>query len=124
MQKVIERINIELTKINSGNGQDISRQLIIKCCNIIRQIVDRDFYSAYYDQIEEMLKPIFDLLVQPTKIFFDDEIVMIIKRMIKIKKQVTPTLWALLVTFPAVLTKQKDCLSNLLDTLNLYIQYG
>lgn len=63
-------------------------------------------------------------MTEPSKIFFDDEIVMIVKRMIRQKKSVSPTQWALLRTFPAVLQKNKDCLGNLLDTVNLYIVHG
>lgn len=83
LQKIIERIVHEHTKLQNNQGNEDSRQLIIKCCNIIRTIVDRECYGRFYDQIEPMLQILFVKLTDPTQIFFDDELVMIIKRMIK-----------------------------------------
>ena len=71
-----------------------------------------------------MLQILFAKLSDPTQIFFDDELVMIIKRMIKQNKKISPMQWELLNTFPAVLTKNKDSLGNLLEAVNLYIVHG
>ena len=44
--------------------------------------------------------------------------------MIKKRKQVTPIMWEIFDMFPNVLTKSKGQLGDLLDAINVYMQYG
>ena len=71
-----------------------------------------------------MLKPLFVYMVDPTKIPFDDDIVMCVKAVIRKTKAVSQTQWDILSQLPKVLAKNKDSLGNLLDVTNHYLQYG
>ena len=63
-------------------------------------------------------------MIDPTKISFDDEIVMNVKQIIRKNKSVSTTQWEILNQFPKVLVKNKDSFGNLLDTINYYLIYG
>jgi len=68
--------------------------------------------------------PLFQLMIDPTKISFDEDIVLVLKSLIKKKNAVSPTLWEIFPKLPKVLEKQKHSFSNLLDTLNHFLIIG
>ena len=60
---------------------DTSAPVIInKCWNVIRVICERQEYMPLLkNEIEEMLKQLYVFMIDPTKISYDDEIVMNVK---------------------------------------------
>lgn len=63
-------------------------------------------------------------MADPTKIEFEDDIVLVLKAFIKKNKSVSPTLWTLFPLLGKVFDKNKHAFGNLLDTLNSYLLYG
>jgi hypothetical protein len=66
-----------LTNDPSNNSATV---IINKCWNVIRVICERHEYMPLLkNEIEEMLKQLYVFMIDPTKISFDDEIVMNVK---------------------------------------------
>lgn len=78
----------------------------------------------FYSQFEETLAPLLRLMIEPEKITFEDDIVLLIKSFIRKKKEVSPMMWELLTVMPKVLTKNKEALGNVFETLNFYLIHG
>lgn len=116
-QSIVQRILIELKSCHEKGEKN--NLIINKCWNIIRQILELDaFIPYYYSQLEELLKPLFEFMVDPTKIEFEDDITLVLKTFIKKTKQVSPTLWTIFPYLQRVFDKNKHTFGNLLDTLN------
>lgn len=82
MASLVTRILNEL-KICHEKGER-NNIVINKCWNVIRQIVEiPTFIPGLYAQIEEQLKPLFQFIIEPSKIEFEDEIVLVLKTFIK-----------------------------------------
>jgi hypothetical protein len=61
----------------------------------------------------------------PTKIHFEDDILMILKNFIRKTETVSPTIFEVLPFIEKVFEKNKQCFGDtLLDTLNYYMIYG
>ena len=75
------------------------------------------------DEFTETLKPVFEFLVDPTQISFEDEIVGLIKSIIRKAKKVSPDMWVMFDQFPKIVTKAKGQLGDILDTINYYVTY-
>lgn len=91
---------------------------------IIRVCIDNNVYMPeLQDQFEESLKPIFVFVSEPQKITFEDDIMLIIKSMIRKRKGVTPLMWEIFDHFPKLLTKSKGQMGDLLDTVNSYMTH-
>lgn len=92
---------------------------INKCWNIIRQVVEFDsFVPRFYTEIENSLKPLFEYVLDPKTIEFEDDIVLVLKTFIKKTKVVSDTLWTIYPHLQKVFEKNKHTFGNLLDTLN------
>jgi hypothetical protein len=80
---------------NSREGKsDPSSVTIGKCMNIIRMLVEKkEYISAFAEQFEEKLKPLYIYMAEPQKINFDEDIVIILKSFIKKCERITPTQW-------------------------------
>lgn len=63
-------------------------------------------------------------MADPTKMDFEDDIVLVIKTFIKKTKKVSNTLWTLFPCLTKVFEKNKKYFGNLLDTINYYLLYG
>ena len=99
--------------------------MLDKCFSILRICVDNSTYmQQMQEQFEESLKPIFRYISEPHKISFEDEILLILRTIIKKRKLVTPIMWEIFDLFPNVLQKSKGALGDLLDAINSYMQYG
>jgi len=77
-----------------------------------------------YGPIEDELKPLFEYIVDPMKIEFEDDIILAIKTFIKKSGGVSPSLWVIFPHLTKVFLKSKNTFGNLLDTLNYYLVYG
>ena len=58
--------------------------------------------SNYYQQIEECLKPLFEYIVNPEKIEFEDDIILSLKSFIKKSNHISETLWIIFPHLPKV----------------------
>ena len=88
-------------------------------------ICELDSFMPHYSQaIEESLKPLFEFMVDPSKVEFEDDIVLTIKSLIRKTSQISPVVWALFPHLPKVFSKNKMTFGNLLDTLNHYLVTG
>jgi len=93
LDRIINRILLEQQR--KIQDPSYNPQVIIsKCWNIIRVVVDRSEYMPHHAvAIEQMMKPLFFFLADPTQISFDDDILMCIKAVIRRIKCVTPVYW-------------------------------
>lgn len=103
-----------------------STQIVLdKCCTILRICVDNSNYMPDMKaEFEEVLKPVFQLIVNPKAISFDDDIVVLIKSFVKKSKEISPVMWELFDLLPNVVQKNKGELVDLLDTINYFMVYG
>jgi|LauGreDrversion4_2_1035121.scaffolds.fasta_scaffold114915_2 hypothetical protein len=63
-------------------------------------------------------------MIDPTKIGFEEDILMNMKQFIRKNKAVTATEWDIMMQFPKVLNKWKDSFGNMLEVLNYYLKFG
>jgi hypothetical protein len=63
-------------------------------------------------------------MVDPHKIEFEDDIILVLKSFIKKTGEVSPTLWTIFPHLTKVFEKNKNTFGNLLDTLNQYMING
>ncbi len=88
-------------------------------------MVDNQTYMAKMrEPFEEALKPIFRFVSEPQSITFEDDILLLLKSMIKKSQSVTPIMWEMFDHFPKLLTKSRGQLGDLLDTLNSFMIHG
>ena len=71
-----------------------------------------------------MLLPLFEYISDPTKIEFDDDILLVIKSLIRKKKGVTETIWRMVPCFKLVLQKNKHCFGHLMEVINIMMMEG
>jgi len=76
------------------------------------------------EPFEEALKPVFRFISEPNLIAFEDDILLLLKSMIKKSKKVSPTMWEMFDHFPKVVIKAKGQMGDLLDTINHFVMYG
>lgn len=82
LSTVVTRILVEHNLGSSG-----STALIGKCWNVIRTICERsEFVPLFNQQIEECLKQLYMFMVDPTKISFEDEVIMNVRQLIRRNK--------------------------------------
>ena len=123
VESLVVRILAELKRCHEkGERNNI---IINKCWNVLRMICELDtFMPVYASPIEECLKPLFEFMVDPGKIEFEDDIVLTIKSFIKKCPVISPVIWALFPHLYKVFQKNKNTFGNLLDTLNHYLTCG
>ena len=63
-------------------------------------------------------------MIDPTKIGFEEDILMNMKQFIRKNKAVTTTEWDIMMQFPKVLNKWNDSFGNMLEVLNYYLKFG
>lgn len=81
--------------------------------------------KKYSQQYEQAYIPIFEYMFDPSKINFEDDILMIIKNFIKKTGTVSDTIFNVLPQLEKVFVKNKHCFGDaLMDTLNFYMIYG
>ena len=118
LETLIGRIQAEIANADAQNAKNPTI-LISKCWNIIRVATENDqILLQYSGEIEERLKPLFEYVLTPEKIDFEDDMVMVIKTFIKKNRFVSETLWTLFPHLYLIFKKNKNTFGNLLDTLN------
>lgn len=114
------------TQSSTRREKDSQYNIVVnKCFNIIRTISDKEEYvQKYILQLEEILDPIFEHMKNPTKIDFDEDIVLIMTSFIKHLKYIPKSGLKILVELPKYLKKSKGLLLDLYELVNQYIVYG
>jgi hypothetical protein len=80
--------------IEGGNGSTL---LVQKMFNILKQITQNKYLMSKYSlQYEEAYKPIFEFMVDPSKISFEDDILNILKNFIRKTGNVTDVIYTVL----------------------------
>ena len=90
-------------------------------------IVKSDAYMPkFYDECEQLLLPLFEFISDPSKIDFDDDILLTIKTLVSKKKGVTETIWRMVPCLHKVQQKNNGSLgcSPLMETLNVILMEG
>jgi hypothetical protein len=108
-----------------GGNNAKSNVRINKCWNTIRFIAEHDFFAAnFLSIIETSLIPLFEYMVRPNSIDFDDDIIFCLNSLMKKSKKVSPILTKIFPYLPKFQEKYKGIFGNLLQTLNSYILYS
>jgi hypothetical protein len=122
VQVIVLRVNNQL----QSNKSDGSSILIQKCINILRIVSEnKDIVTNQYAQFEQSLVPLFEYMADPMAISFEDDILVIVKNLIRRSEQVSSIVFRLFITLEKVLAKNKNCFGDiLLSTINYYLVYG
>jgi len=108
-----------------GGNNAKSNVRINKCWNTIRFIAEHDYFAAnFLSIIETSLIPLFEHMVRPNSIDFDDDIIFCLNSLMKKSKKVSPILSKIFPYLPKFQEKYKGIFGNLLQTLNSYILYS
>lgn len=123
VHSLVQRILIELKNCHEkGEKNNI---IINKCWNVLRLICELDSFMPRYAQaIEDAMKPLFEFMIDPTRIEFEDDIVLTLKSFIRKTETISPVLWTIFPYLKMVFDKNKHTFGNLLDTLNQYLVAG
>ena len=73
---------------------------------------------ATIDTIEEIIKPLFEIINNKENVLFEEEILSSVKQIIFLRKFVSDTMWIVLSIVP------KTKATKVLDTIMVYITYG
>jgi hypothetical protein len=122
-KSLVSRVLSEVVRVHAkGEKNSI---YINKCWNLLRLIAETDSFMPYYsNELEEILKPLFEYMADPSMIEFEDDVVLIIKTFIKKTKHVSESMWKIFQCLSKVFEKNKLCFGNLLDTINQYMLVG
>eukprot|EP00831_Metopus_contortus_P002276 TRINITY_DN10835_c0_g1_i7.p1 TRINITY_DN10835_c0_g1~~TRINITY_DN10835_c0_g1_i7.p1 ORF type:complete len:745 (-),score=72.50 TRINITY_DN10835_c0_g1_i7:22-2256(-) len=123
LMSLVQRVEGEYkTLLSQGQKNNMTINL---CWNVIRSIVEEaSFYPEFLDKFEECLLPMFNYLVDPTAIEFDDDLLQIIPNLIKKRGSVNENMAKLFPYLPKFFEKYQCTFGSLLPALNSYIFYG
>lgn len=123
IQTLVQRVLIELKSCHEKGEKN--NLIINKCWNVIRMVSEFDsFMPRYAMMLEEALKPLFEFIIDPARIEFEDDIVLTLKSFIKKTNEVSQVMWTIFPHLEKVFAKNKGVFGNLLDTLNQYLVTG
>jgi hypothetical protein len=81
--------------------------------------------EKYANDFEKLFMPIFEFMVEPNKIVFEDSILVIIQNFIKRTQGVSDIIFKVLPCLEKVFVKNKLCFGDtLIETLNQYLVFG
>lgn len=82
--------------------------------------------NKFAADFERLYMPIFEFMVDPTQISFEDNILLMIKNFIKKTGQVSDIILKVMPTLEKVFQKNKNTFgdSSLLETINCYLVHG
>lgn len=129
LQEIIPhtRIKFKVTseKSNSNSNGNQYNIIVNKCLNIIRSVTDKaDYVKKYINHFEKILDPLFDYMKNPSRIDFDEDIVLILTAFIKHLKMIPPSALKVLPDLPKYMKKSKGLLLDLYELINQFIVYG
>ena len=84
-----------LTELKSCHEKGEKNNIIInKCWNVLRLISElNSFMPRYAPQFEELMKPLFEFMADPSRVEFEDDIVLTIKSFIKKTAGISAVMW-------------------------------
>jgi hypothetical protein len=93
-ESLVNRIVVELKSCHEkGEKNNI---VINKCWNVLRVICESDsFMPRFAAQIENTMKPLFEYMADPSKVEFEDDIVLSVKSFLRKTGEVSPVMWTL-----------------------------
>lgn len=94
--------------------------------NILKQITqNKRLMQQYSNDFEQIFIPVFEYMADPTKITFEDDILVILKNFIKKTNNVSDIIFKVFPCMQAVFNKNKHTFGDtLMDTLNYYMIFG
>jgi hypothetical protein len=123
LQSLVARVETEYKALRAKGEQN--NMTINQCWNVIRAICEQDaFFPERADGIEQALLPMFNYLVDPTHIEFDDDMLQVIASLIKKRGGLSQPMILLFPYLPKFFEKYKGVFGSLLPTLNTFIFYG
>jgi hypothetical protein len=96
---------------------------MVKSWNILRSLAD-DYMKPKLDLIEEVLQPLIRCIAEPSKVSFDEDIVLLVTTLITSRESVSPLCWEVLPCLKAVQEKYSGAFFHLLGALTAFISYG
>lgn len=123
LDALVLRIQIELKSLKEkGEKNNI---IINSCWNIIAIICDSDaFYPQLAGSIENSMLPLFNYLMNPDEVEFDDDIIKAVGALIRRHRGISPNMVKVFPVLPKTYEKSKGVFGNLLEVLNYYLYYG
>lgn len=112
-------------KPKRNGGQSKANIRISKCWNAIMFIAEHEYFiNNFLAIIEQTLLPLFEHIVEPSSIDFDDDIIFCICCLLKKSKGITETNMKIFPYLPQFQMKYKGIFGHLFLALNYYIVYG
>mmetsp|Transcript_12871 Transcript_12871/g.21770 ORF Transcript_12871/g.21770 Transcript_12871/m.21770 type:complete len:724 (-) Transcript_12871:115-2286(-) len=123
VQTIVQRVCLEL---NGKSVEGNASLLVQKQINILKAITEnKEVISRFSEQLESAYIPVFEFMVDPTKITFEDDVLLIIKNFIRKTQKVSPIIYKIFPTLEQVFYKNKSSFGSiLLNTLNYYLIFG
>jgi len=80
--------------------------IVQKCLNILKQITNKkELVVQYYGEVEQCLLPLFEFMTDPSKISFAEDIMVILKNLIKKTQSVSENAMKLFFTLEKLFNK-------------------
>jgi hypothetical protein len=99
---------VNRVKISLHSSSDSAQQIMQQCINVLRKITDtKEIVTKLGPQIEIALIPVLELMADPSKINFEDDLLVIIKNLIRRQETVSETLFKVFFTSDKILAKNK-----------------
>ena len=123
LEALVMRVDKEYKQLRAKGERN--NMTINQCWNVIRAISEqKHFYPIYLDSIETILLPMFDYIVNPKEIDFDDDIIQIIAALINSRGEISENMKKLFPCLVNFFEKYDKMFGSLFQTLNSYIYYG
>jgi len=117
---VVSLVARVLSELKACHEKGEKNNLVInKCWNVLRLILENDaFMPRYAAAFEKALQPLFEFMTDPSRVEFEDDIVLSMKSFVRKTGAVSDVMWTLFPYLQAVFEKNKHTFGNLLDTVN------
>eukprot|EP01022_Parablepharisma_sp_SALTPOND_P006054 TRINITY_DN1245_c0_g1_i1.p1 TRINITY_DN1245_c0_g1~~TRINITY_DN1245_c0_g1_i1.p1 ORF type:complete len:948 (+),score=72.74 TRINITY_DN1245_c0_g1_i1:10012-12855(+) len=123
LQSLVSRVEKEYKDLRAKGERN--NMTINQCWNVIRAISEQKaFFPAYLDSIEAALLPMFNYLVDPTHVEFDDDMIQVITALITRRGGISDNMAKIFPYLPNFFEKYGQTFGSLFQTLNAYIFYG
>lgn len=123
---IINAVTLRITNELKTDQTETSRMFVQKCFNLLKQATQNKTMMQKHGHIyEQTLIPIFEYMIDPTKISFEDDICLILKNFIRKTSNLSDIIYKVFPCLELVFKKNKNTFGDtLLDTLNWYLIYG
>ena len=124
-EKCRSRILQEIKKPSKMTYEDDGNTIVIKCFNLIKLICEKEINLAgNVAKLEVIFEPIFEYMKNPSKIDFEEEILVIITSFIKVTKSIVPSAKRLFVNLDKYFIQSKMISEELYTLLCYFILHG